>query len=109
TTKTRVLAQGQQVLRIDAEATAPLPADLAARLGDWAERRLAGCVACLLCDYGKGVLANGLAGRLVAAARRLGLPVVVDPRGTDYARYRGATVIKPNLRELAEALGRPVP
>jgi D-beta-D-heptose 7-phosphate kinase/D-beta-D-heptose 1-phosphate adenosyltransferase len=109
TTKMRVLAQNQQILRLDGEVTTPLPAELTTRLGDWAERCLGGCSACLLCDYGKGALGGNLIPRLIGAARRLGRPVVVDPKGTDYHRYQGATVIKPNLRELGEALGRPVP
>jgi rfaE bifunctional protein kinase chain/domain len=109
TMKTRVLAQGQQILRIDAEAITPLAAELATRLSDWVARQLPDCAACLLCDYGKGVLANGFAQRLIADVRRLGRPVVVDPSGVDYDRYRGAAVIKPNLRELTEADGRPIP
>src|SRR5436190_1579233 len=74
-----------------------------------ATERWAGATdAVLLSDYGKGVVAAEFAGRVIAAARRAGCPVVVDPRGNDPLKYRGATVIKPNLGELAALTGRPV-
>jgi D-beta-D-heptose 7-phosphate kinase/D-beta-D-heptose 1-phosphate adenosyltransferase len=107
TVKLRVLARGQQVIRVDTEAVAPLPPGPASQLTDWAERTAADADAVLVSDYGKGVVSGDLAGRLIAAARRACRPVVVDPKGTDPARYRGATVIKPNLGELAALTGRP--
>jgi D-beta-D-heptose 7-phosphate kinase/D-beta-D-heptose 1-phosphate adenosyltransferase len=57
----------------------------------------------VLSDYGKGVLTGTLIGRVIAAARGAGKPVIVDPKGPDYRVYRGATVLTPNRRELAEA------
>jgi D-beta-D-heptose 7-phosphate kinase/D-beta-D-heptose 1-phosphate adenosyltransferase len=62
--------------------------------------------AVLVSDYGKGVVAGDLAARVIGAARRAGRPVVVDPKGTDANRYRGATVVKPNLSELADLTSR---
>src|SRR5262249_20013994 len=62
----------------------------------------------IVSDYAKGVLADGVAAAVIAASRTAGKPVVVDPKGTDYAPYRGATVLKPNRRELALATGLPV-
>lgn len=106
TSKLRVLARGQQVIRVDRESTALLPAGPAEQLAGWAER-IAGTVeAVLVSDYGKGVLGDGLAPRVIAAARRAGRPVVVDPKGRDAGRYRGATLIKPNQSELADLTGR---
>jgi D-beta-D-heptose 7-phosphate kinase/D-beta-D-heptose 1-phosphate adenosyltransferase len=62
----------------------------------------------VLSDYAKGVLAEGVVVEIIEAARAAGRVVVVDPKGTDYSRYRGATLIKPNRRELAEATQLPV-
>ena len=69
---------------------------------------LATCDAVILSDYAKGVFSNDLAAVLIAAARAANKPVIVDPKGTDYMRYAGATVITPNRAELAEATGAPV-
>ena len=59
-------------------------------------------------DYGKGLLANGTAAELIAAARQTGRKVIVDPKGADYSRYAGADIVTPNRRELAQATGMPV-
>jgi D-beta-D-heptose 7-phosphate kinase/D-beta-D-heptose 1-phosphate adenosyltransferase len=108
TVKLRVLARGRQVIRADTESLAPLPAAVEGLLAAWAERAVTRADAVLLSDYGKGVFANGLAARVIAAARGTGRPVVVDPKGADSSRYRGATVVKPNAGELAELTGAPV-
>jgi D-beta-D-heptose 7-phosphate kinase/D-beta-D-heptose 1-phosphate adenosyltransferase len=65
--------------------------------------QLAQADACILSDYGKGVVSERLATEFIALARRAGKPVVVDPKGTTYAKYRGATVVKPNLHEAERA------
>ncbi len=66
------------------------------------------CSIVLLSDYAKGVLNGDYAQEYIAAARAAGKPVVVDPKGRDFTRYRGATLIKPNLHELGEATGMAV-
>ncbi|RUY61932.1 D-glycero-beta-D-manno-heptose 1-phosphate adenylyltransferase, partial [Mesorhizobium sp. M7A.F.Ca.CA.001.05.1.1] len=62
----------------------------------------------ILSDYGKGILLDGVAGDLIAICREAGKPVLVDPKGRDYARYAGATAITPNRKELGEAVGHAV-
>jgi D-beta-D-heptose 7-phosphate kinase/D-beta-D-heptose 1-phosphate adenosyltransferase len=108
TAKLRVLARGQQVIRLDTESLAPLGGEAAEQLAAWAERSAGDADAVLLSDYGKGVVGEGLARRVIAAAARAGRPVVVDPKGRCAARYRGAAVVKPNLSELADLTGMPV-
>jgi rfaE bifunctional protein kinase chain/domain len=108
TTKLRVLARGQQVIRVDTETLAPLASESAQKLAAWAERFAAESDAVLLSDYGKGVVGAELAERVIGAARRAGRPVVVDPKGRNPRRYAGATVVKPNLSELADLTERPV-
>lgn len=108
TTKTRVVGNRQQMLRIDAEDTAPLDVATETALLAAIEAGLAGADALLLSDYAKGVLTGGLCPRLIAAARQRGVPVLVDPKGRDYDRYAGATLITPNRAELAVATGTAV-
>jgi D-beta-D-heptose 7-phosphate kinase/D-beta-D-heptose 1-phosphate adenosyltransferase len=99
TTKTRIVAHQQHVVRIDEEQTAPLAGQLEDQLLTWLERQVRACDACLLADYAKGVVSVGLAQGFIGLARQAGKPVVVDPKGISYAKYRGATVVKPNVEE----------
>ncbi|GEO81560.1 D-glycero-beta-D-manno-heptose-7-phosphate kinase [Pararhodospirillum oryzae] len=105
--KTRYLAGGQQLLRADEETVAPLDAADALRLIDKARQHLEPGTGLVLSDYGKGVLSEDVTRALIALGREKGCPVIVDPKGRDFSRYRGATVLTPNRKELAEATGLP--
>lgn len=106
--KTRFVAHGQQLLRADRETSNPLSETLLGSLLERFEQMLPSADAVLLSDYAKGVLSGAHAGAFIAAAQRHRVPVIVDPKGTAFTRYSGATVIKPNLRELAIAVDMPV-
>jgi D-beta-D-heptose 7-phosphate kinase / D-beta-D-heptose 1-phosphate adenosyltransferase len=108
TIKTRYIADTQQMLRADREQVAPLDASLRAEFLQLARLAMPHHRVTAVSDYAKGVLADGLAAEIIAAARDAGHPVVVDPKGIDYGVYRGATLIKPNRRELGEVTKRPV-
>ena len=105
TIKTRFSASGQQLLRADQETSESLDAQTGAALLEQALPALQVCAALVLSDYGKGVLGDDVLAPLIAEARRLGRPIVVDPKGFDYSRYRGATLLTPNRTELAQASG----
>ena len=99
--KLRAIARHQQLLRIDFE-TPPSHEVLHTALEDFrAQLPLADVV--ILSDYGKGGLAH--IGEMMKLARAAGKPVLVDPKGDDYARYRGATILTPNLSEFREVAG----
>ena len=102
TVKLRVIGRQQQLLRIDFE-TAPSHEVLAAKLADF-ERLVAEADLVILSDYGKGGLAH--IATMIARARAAGRPVLVDPKGDDYARYRGATLLTPNRSEFRQVAGR---
>lgn len=106
TTKTRVVAHSQQMVRIDHEQPGPIGEPVAAALLTAAQGALARVRACVVSDYGKGVLTPAVVGQLIADARRAGVPVIVDPKGTDYTKYAGATVVKPNQMEAGKVLNR---
>jgi D-glycero-beta-D-manno-heptose-7-phosphate kinase len=99
TTKTRIIAHHQHVVRVDEEHSTPLPGEVEEQVLRWLEDQVAGAHACVLSDYGKGVVSRRLAEHVIGLVRQAGKPVVVDPKGTDYVKYRGATVVKPNLAE----------
>jgi len=99
--KLRVIGRAQQLLRVDFE-NQPDHEVLASMLADY-ERALPDHDAVLFSDYGKGGLAH--IPQMIAMARASGKPVLVDPKGSDYARYAGATVITPNRAELAQVIG----
>lgn len=101
TIKLRVIGRQQQLLRIDFE-TLPSREILLDALADF-ERMLPQCDAIILSDYGKGGLAH--IEKMIAAARAQNKPVLVDPKGDDYSRYSGATVLTPNLSEFREVVG----
>src|SRR5207245_8534587 len=71
---------------------------------EWADRQLPEVDACVLSDYGKGVISNRVAEHIIRGARGVAKPVIVDPKGTNYAKYRGATVVKPNIQEVQVVL-----
>ena len=104
TVKTRVIARTQQVVRIDQEDRGELDAATATTLLERVEAALAGVDLLVISDYAKGVVSTATAQAAIAAARERGCPVVVDPKGLDFERYRGASIITPNLREAESAM-----
>lgn len=108
TTKTRVLARSQQVVRFDEEEDADLSEREIEHVLAAAERALDGATAVVFEDYNKGVLVPRVIEETVRMARARNLPIVVDPKYRNFFAYRGATVFKPNRRELEAALGAAV-
>lgn len=105
TSKTRVVARGQQVVRIDEEVDTLLSTAEAEKLGARVQEALADADALLLEDYNKGALTPSVIRAALDHARRRGLPTVVDPKFRQFFAYEGATVFKPNRRELEAAMG----
>jgi rfaE bifunctional protein kinase chain/domain len=107
TVKLRIVAHDQQIVRIDDEDTSPIDAGLTQEVVRRAARLMPRMDAVLISDYAKGFAAAPVVKGIIAAAERRGKPVVVDPKGSDFERYRGATVLKPNRSELAVLTGLP--
>jgi D-beta-D-heptose 7-phosphate kinase/D-beta-D-heptose 1-phosphate adenosyltransferase len=105
TSKTRVMARGQQVVRIDEEVDDAISGRTEEQVVARLEDAMKDADALLLEDYNKGVLTPVVIARALELARRRGMPVVVDPKFRNFFAYRGATVFKPNRRELEQAMG----
>jgi D-beta-D-heptose 7-phosphate kinase/D-beta-D-heptose 1-phosphate adenosyltransferase len=108
TSKTRIIARSQQIVRIDDEVETLLDGSDLDRLIRVARDALADADALLLEDYNKGALPPRLIAAVMEVARRRGIPIVVDPKFRQFFEYAGATVFKPNRRELESALGAAV-
>lgn len=107
TVKTRYLGGQHQLLRVDRENCAPLNAEYEGKILAAMAETIDQADILAISDYGKGVVSDGLlhgALSLAAAARK---PVIIDPKRTDFTDYRGATIITPNRKELAQATGHP--
>jgi D-beta-D-heptose 7-phosphate kinase/D-beta-D-heptose 1-phosphate adenosyltransferase len=100
-TKTRVQSRGQQLIRLDEENVTAMPGDA---MVETLSGRLGGAGAVILSDYGKGALSDVTA--MIAQCRETGIPVLVDPKGTDFTRYRGASLLTPNQAEFEAVAGR---
>ena len=105
TTKTRVVARSQQVVRVDEEDDADLAGDDVHRLLFAVRNAVAEADALVLEDYNKGVLVPQVIQAAMDAARSKEIPIVVDPKYRNFFLYRGATIFKPNRRELESAMG----
>lgn len=105
TTKTRVMARAQQLVRFDEEEDSDLSPDDVARVLFAIEQAMPDATALVFEDYNKGVLVPAVIEGAIAMATSKAIPVVVDPKFRNFFAYRGATVFKPNRRELESALG----
>lgn len=106
TVKTRIIAHHQQVLRADEETREPLERAARERVADRLHAALEDADAVILSDYGKGVVSGELLDDLLPELARRGLPSAVDPKEEHFFRYRGVTVITPNVLEASQAYGR---
>ena len=110
TTKIRILGGHQQMLRLDFEETEPVEAEVGRTL--LLQIRTAiqkGVQAVIISDYGKGLCTDQMCQAIIACARQQNVPVLVDPKGTHWEKYRGAAYITPNVKEAATVLGHNLP
>lgn len=107
--KTRIIAAHQQVVRVDKESKDPISSSSEAKLAQKIEQELADADLCLISDYGKGVLTNTLTQKIIQLAKKHNKKVLIDPKGIDYSKYKGAYLITPNRKEASEAVGYKLP
>ena len=108
TTKTRIVARSQQVVRVDEEEDVDLEGDEVELLLKAVRNAIELAHAVVLEDYNKGVLVAKVIQEAINTAKQRGLPIIVDPKYKNFFHYRGATIFKPNRRELEAALGAAV-
>ena len=106
TTKIRVQSGGHQMIRLDFEKVRPIDEAVEEKIFQWvndlSSRRLH---AIILSDYAKGVMTESLTQRIISLGKEKGIPVIVDPKGKNWEKYKGAFGITPNIKELAEGIG----
>jgi D-beta-D-heptose 7-phosphate kinase/D-beta-D-heptose 1-phosphate adenosyltransferase len=108
TLKVRYVADGQQMLRADQEVTQAISADLEQQILHHVRAALVNCKVVILSDYAKGVLTAKLVEEIINLAHTKGCKVLIDPKGRDFGRYRGAFMLTPNRKELTEVTGVPI-
>ena len=104
--KTRMMSGSHQMLRVDWEDSSAVGGAASQALIALLPDRIARAKAVVISDYGKGVLTDAVLATVISAARKARIPVLVDPKGEDFGRYRGATLVTPNRKEAEQALGR---
>lgn len=97
--KNRLIADSQQLLRVDFETPTPLPEELEQELIQKLPDLMDECQIVAISDYGKSFLSTTLLAVVIEMAKAHHIPVIVDPKGIDFTKYRGATILKPNLAE----------
>lgn len=103
--KTRFVSQGQQLLRVDDEITFQPSPIIEAKLFDYFQKALEGTDIVIVSDYNKGTISFNFCQALISAANKYSIPVFVDPKGANLMKYAGATLIKPNRKELSQFFG----
>jgi rfaE bifunctional protein kinase chain/domain len=103
--KNRMIATGQQIVRIDYEHPLPLNMRLEQEVVDTLPKLLDKVEIVAISDYAKGFLTPSLLAEVIKMAKKFAIPIIVDPKGIDFTRYRGATLIKPNYAEAVGAAG----
>ncbi|WP_169566626.1 D-glycero-beta-D-manno-heptose-7-phosphate kinase [Sneathiella limimaris] len=107
TVKTRFIADSQQLLRADAEVNHDVASDTAAKLIKNFKNALHEANVVILSDYAKGVLNDEVLKTVIDLARAANIPVIADPKSTDFSRYEGVTLLTPNRKEMSAAAGSP--
>lgn len=103
--KNRIIAENQQMLRIDYETITPIPQILENQIIAYLPKLLKDVKAIAISDYGKGFLSSSLIKAIIAEAKKNSILVIADPKGTDFNKYKGVNLIKPNLKEAYAASG----
>lgn len=103
--KSRIIASNQQILRYDKESKDSIADPSAQAVVEYVRGIIASCDIVILSDYGKGVITDAVAQGVITAAKSAGKKVLVDPKGKDYSKYRGAYLLTPNKKEASEATG----
>lgn len=106
--KNRIIAENQQIVRVDHEHVVPIPEQLEQQVIEELPSLFEGIQVVAISDYGKGFLSKTLLAAIIEGAKERGIPVIADPKGIDFTKYAGATVIKPNLGEAYAAANLPL-
>ena len=105
--KNRLIADSQQLIRVDFEKVTPLPRWLEEEMIDKLRKIIPNAQIIAISDYAKGLLSNNLIANVIKIARENNIPVIIDPKGSDFSKYKKATVLKPNLSEAYAAANMP--
>lgn len=108
TVKTRAIAQNRQLFRIDLEDRHPIGPEIEKKVIDFIASKIKEINSIIISDYAKGFVTPNLAKNIIELADKNNIPCLIDPKGDDYSKYRGCSIITPNKKELAQFLNIPL-
>jgi len=107
-TKTRIISANQQIIRLDFEEIKKINNNIVMKIKNNSERFIRKVQTIVISDYGKGMCTFELCQYLINRANELKIPIIIDPKGSDWGKYKGSTIVTPNIKELSEVIGRKV-
>ena len=108
-TKLRIIGSHQQMMRLDFEEDSISTDVIQSEIKSWFRNQITSKInGVIISDYAKGVCSDDMCSFIIQESTKHGIPVLVDPKGKDWEKYRGATIITPNLKELSDVLGKPI-
>ena len=106
--KTRIVSHNQQFIRIDKEDIVDISKEFISKINDNLNKILENIDIVVISDYGKGNITSNSIKELIKAANEKNIPIIVDPKGNDYSKYKNVTLCTPNLKELSDVVGKKV-
>lgn len=106
TTKLRIIGEKQQIVRVDFESVKPLSPKSTDVYKEYIKNEIKNYKSIVISDYGKGVCTEEVCSFIINQSKLNNIPVIIDPKGSDWSKYKGATIVTPNLKELIEVAGK---
>ena len=107
-TKSRFIANNQQILRVDKEKINPISKELEKRIYEYSKKQILKTNAVVISDYNKGLITENILKKIISFSKIHKKPVIIDPKSSNFEKYRGATIITPNIKELESVLNKKI-
>ena len=107
-TKSRFIANNQQILRVDKEKTTPISKQIEKKIYEYSKKQILKTNAVVISDYNKGLITENILKKIISFSKIHKKPVIIDPKSSNFEKYRGATIITPNIKELESVLNKKI-
>ena len=107
-TKTRFIANNQQILRVDKEKILPINKNTEKKIYKRSKKEILNADAIIISDYNKGLVTDYILKKIISFSKKNKKPIIIDPKSPDFKKYKGATIVTPNIKELEEAVKKKI-